>query len=77
VSVPLELVTLLKEAMQRGASDLHLVVGKISFDKEKLLANLTAVLEAVRKAKPPSAKGTYIKSASICATMSPGVRIAV
>lgn len=57
--------------------NLHLAIGKISFDKEKLLGNLTAILEAIRKAKPAGAKGTYLKSAVLKTTMSPGVRIAV
>jgi len=57
--------------------NLHLAIGKISFDKEKLMANLNAVLQAIRKAKPASSKGTYIKNAVLKTTMSPGVKIAV
>ena len=54
---------------------IHVPLGKISFEADKLLANLTAIVEAVVKAKPVSAKGQYIKSAFITTTMSPGIRL--
>lgn len=57
--------------------NVHLTIGKISFDKEKLLANLASLMEAVLKVKPATAKGSYIKTATLTATMSPAVRIAV
>ena len=53
----------------------HAAVGKRSFDKEKLLANLNALLGAVMKAKPAASKGVYLKKVAISTTMSPGVRI--
>ena len=54
---------------------IHVPLGKISFEADKLLDNLTAIVEAVVKAKPVSAKGQYIKSAFITTTMSPGIRL--
>ena len=54
---------------------IHLPIGKISFDKEKLLENLAAVVEAIVKAKPSGAKGQYIRSASLCTSMGPGFKL--
>jgi len=54
---------------------IHAVVGKRSFDPEKLVDNVSALLEAVLKAKPAAAKGVYMKKVSISTTMGPGVRI--
>jgi large subunit ribosomal protein L1 len=54
---------------------IHLVVGKKSFDDNKLVDNLTAVIEAVEKAKPSGAKGQYIKSATLTTSMGVGVKL--
>lgn len=54
---------------------IHLPIGKISFDKDKLLENLAAVVEAIVKAKPSGAKGQYIKSISLCTSMGPGFKL--
>ncbi|UCE97718.1 MAG: 50S ribosomal protein L1 [Dehalococcoidia bacterium] len=54
---------------------IHLPIGKISFETNKLLSNLTAVIEAIIKAKPASVKGQYIKSAFLTTTMSPGIKL--
>jgi len=54
---------------------IHAAVGKRSFDKEKLLANLQALLGAVIKAKPAASKGVYLKKVAISTTMGPGVRV--
>jgi large subunit ribosomal protein L1 len=57
------------------AGIVHAVVGKKSFTKEALRANCMALLETILKLKPSSAKGTYLKSVAISATMSPGIRL--
>ena len=54
---------------------IHLPLGKASFDNEKLMENLSAIIEAIVKAKPSGAKGQYIKSAFITTTMGPGIRL--
>ena len=53
----------------------HAVVGKRSFSAEKIIDNATALIEAVLKAKPPAAKGIYMKKISISTTMGPGIRV--
>ncbi len=57
------------------AGIVHARFGKASFSKEKLRENLLAVADAVLKAKPPAAKGTYLQKVSISSTMGPGIRI--
>lgn len=52
---------------------IHVALGKISFDDSRLLDNLTAVVEAVMKARPSGAKGQYVKTASMTTTMGPGI----
>ena len=54
---------------------IHVPLGKVSFDENKLLDNLTAVIEAVVKAKPSGAKGQYVKTASLTTTMGPGIKL--
>ncbi len=54
---------------------IHCPIGKASFDAQKLEENLVTLLEAVIKAKPAAAKGTYIKSLSISSTMGPGIKV--
>ncbi len=54
---------------------IHVPLGKVSFDEEKLMSNLTAVVEAVMKAKPAGAKGQYVRSATLTTTMGPGVEL--
>jgi large subunit ribosomal protein L1 len=54
---------------------IHVVVGKKSFEDSKLVDNLTAVIDAIEKAKPSGAKGQFIKSATISTTMGPGVNL--
>jgi len=53
----------------------HLSIGKKSFTEEQLVENYGAVLDEILRAKPAAAKGKYIKSASISATMSPGIAL--
>jgi large subunit ribosomal protein L1 len=56
---------------------IHIPVGKLSFDHEKLSQNLAAAIDAVVRARPSGAKGTYVKSVVVCSTMSPSVRLDV
>ena len=53
----------------------HVIIGKKSFGKEKLNDNLAALMEALVKAKPSAAKGTYLKSVVVSSTMGPGIKI--
>jgi large subunit ribosomal protein L1 len=57
------------------AGIIHAVIGKRSFDAEKLVENASALLGAILRAKPASAKGVYLKKISISTTMGPGIRI--
>jgi large subunit ribosomal protein L1 len=53
----------------------HVPIGKVSFDDQRLLENLSTLMDAVAAAKPSGAKGTYIRSVHLAATMSPGIRL--
>ena len=54
---------------------IHAPVGKVSFDNAKLLENTQTLISAVVKAKPSAAKGKYVKSATLCSTMGPGISL--
>jgi len=54
---------------------IHVPVGKVGFDEDKLMGNLIAMIEAVVKAKPSGVKGQYIRTASLTSTMGPGIRL--
>ena len=54
---------------------IHVPIGKVSFEQEKLLENLTSLMEAVVRAKPSGAKGQYIHSAFLTTTMGPGIEL--
>ena len=54
---------------------IHCPIGKVSFGTEKLNENLTALMEAINKAKPAAAKGTYVRSLYLSSTMGPSVRV--
>ena len=56
---------------------IHAPVGKVSFTSDKLVENANSVIQAVVKAKPSAAKGKYVKSATLCSTMGPGVQLDV
>ena len=56
---------------------IHAPVGKVSFATDKLLENANSLIQAVVKAKPSAAKGKYVKSATLCSTMGPGVQLDV
>ncbi len=55
--------------------NVHVVIGKRSFDERQLLENYQAVVEEILRAKPAAAKGKYIRTAALSTTMSPGIRI--
>ena len=57
------------------ANIVHVPVGKASFTKEQLADNFTALMSAIIKAKPASAKGQYLRSVTIASTMGPGIKI--
>ena len=57
------------------AGIVHVPIGKVSFDTEKLADNLQTLSEALIKAKPAAAKGTYMRSVTVSSTMGPGVRV--
>jgi len=54
---------------------IHLPVGKLSFDNDKLKENMAALIESVIRAKPSGAKGQYIRSATLCTSMGPGINL--
>jgi large subunit ribosomal protein L1 len=57
--------------------NVHAGVGKLSFDEDKLVANVTAFVEQIRAVKPSGVKGNYVKSITVSATMSPGIPVTV
>ena len=58
-------------------NNVHVIIGKVSFGKEKLVDNFNTVIEALIKAKPAAAKGQYLKNVAIASTMGPGIKINV
>jgi len=54
---------------------IHVPLGKVSFEADKLMDNLTAVIETIVKAKPSGVKGQYVKTAFIASTMGPGIKL--
>ncbi len=59
------------------AGIIHVGVGKLSFSDDKLKENVTTFVEAIMKAKPSGAKGTYVKGVAMSSTMGPGVKIEI
>ena len=59
------------------AGIIHAGIGKASFEDDKLVENIRALVDAVQKAKPTGAKGTYLQKAAISSTMGPGIRVDV
>ncbi|MCX7315628.1 MAG: 50S ribosomal protein L1, partial [Hyphomicrobiales bacterium] len=57
------------------AGIIHAGIGKVSFSAEKLAENIRAFVDAVAKAKPTGAKGSYIQRLAVTSTMGPGVRV--
>ncbi len=56
-------------------ANLHIPIGRVSFPVDKLLENMAAVMEAIKKARPATTKGTYIRKVTLVASMGPGVKI--
>jgi large subunit ribosomal protein L1 len=56
-------------------ANIHVNIGKVSFDADKLYDNLATLMSAIRKAKPAAAKGTYLKKITVTSTMGPGVKL--
>lgn len=56
-------------------SNIHVIVGKVSFDDAKLVENITALLDTLKKVKPAATKGTYLKSLFLTSSMGPSVKI--
>ncbi len=54
---------------------IHVPVGKVSFEEEKLLENLATIMQEIVKAKPSGAKGQFVRSATLTTTMGPGIRL--
>ncbi len=57
------------------AGIIHVPIGKASFDEQKLLENLQVLMDAVVRAKPAAARGTYLRSIALSSTMGPGIKI--
>ena len=55
--------------------NIHTIIGKVSFDNEKLVENLNSIVDVVIKAKPSTVKGQYLKNISVSSTMGPGIKI--
>ena len=64
----------LEYRVDKGAN-VHLIIGKTSFEERQLLENLQAVLDEIVRAKPAAAKGKYIKGVTVSSTMGPGVKV--
>ena len=60
-----------------NTANVHMVIGKASQNVEELTANYDAALEALRKAKPQTSKGTYIKTMFVTTTMGPSIKVVI
>jgi large subunit ribosomal protein L1 len=56
-------------------SNLHVPIGKVSFEADKLFENFAALMAAIRKAKPSGAKGSYVRKITVTTTMGPGIKV--
>jgi len=57
------------------AGNVHVPIGKVSFTVDQLKENLEALVDAVVRARPPAAKGQYIRSITVSSTMGPGIKV--
>jgi large subunit ribosomal protein L1 len=60
-----------------AAGNVHVVVGKLSFDEDKLLENIEALVKLIEQLRPSAAKGTYIRNVAVAATQTPGISVAI
>ena len=56
-------------------ANLHVPIGKASFEEKKLYDNMAALMEAVKKARPPASKGQYLRKVTVTSTMGPGIKV--
>jgi large subunit ribosomal protein L1 len=56
-------------------ANIHAVIGKASFPTDSLVENMSAVMEAIVKARPPAVKGTFIRKVTVCNSMGPGIKV--
>lgn len=56
-------------------SNLHIPIGKVSFEVNQLRDNLAVLMEAIKKARPAAAKGTYVRKVVLSSTMGPGIKV--
>ena len=56
-------------------ANIHVPIGKASFSTEKLVENLATLMSAIKKARPPAAKGSYVKKVTLTSTMGPGIKV--
>ena len=56
-------------------ANVHVPIGKVSFSQEQLIGNMAAVMDAIRRARPSAAKGTYVRRAVLTSTMGPGIKV--
>jgi len=59
------------------SSNLHVPIGKVSFENDKLVENFQTIVETIVKVKPQSSKGTYVRNVSVTSTMGPGIKVDV
>lgn len=59
------------------SANLHVPIGKVSFEDEKLVENFETIMDTIAKAKPQSSKGTYLRNVVITSTMGPGIKLDV
>ncbi len=57
------------------AGNVHVAIGKVSFDSDKLKENLSTIYNTILRAKPAAAKGTYVKNVTLSSTMGPGIKV--
>ena len=56
-------------------ANIHVAIGKVSFEADKLFENFAALMDAIRKARPAGAKGSFIKRITVATTMGPGIKV--